>query len=217
LLGPSIPSLFPHHRNSNHRKEAQPCSLKRFAFISLTPVRRWTDRSHSSVLSAAQKVIRGRNLLSSPLNVAKQRADFIRSIPGFGSSEQQEKIKLALLRMAERRGNVREATGEEGETNTTESVIFKALYDGRLIEQLAGRVFAVYDDSSVDTASKVECDGITYLPISGDPCIEDNDLHLPKHLIEYGEERLLDEEIEDYLSKFCSAQACLRRRNGKTR
>jgi hypothetical protein len=112
------------------------------------------------------------------------------------------------------RGKLREiakqngiAVTEEAAGTETKQSIFAELSDGRLIEQLHKGVFAVYDGSTIEYASCVECDGVIYEPITGDPCIEDNDLHLPERLTEYGDERLLDEEVENYLSKFCDAPA----------
>jgi hypothetical protein len=83
------------------------------------------------------------------------------------------------------------------------------LSDGRLVEQLAGGLFAVYDPQSGSTATvhSIECGGITYVPVTDDPTITDNELHLPYQVSEYGNEKQLDEEIEEYLAYFCDAPA----------
>ena len=140
------------------------------------------------------------------LDRAKERSDFIKGLPGF-DDDQRGEISQALLQLADEHDSVCAAIDAEGEAGAAESVLFKKLPDGRLIEQLQGAKFAVYDGSAIEYATRVECDGTVYMPVTGDPCIEDNDLHLPERLTEYDEERLLDEEIETYLSMFCDAPA----------
>jgi DNA polymerase-1 len=140
------------------------------------------------------------------LNRLDHRSQFIKGL-FISDEDSRREINQAMIRLADRFDSVQSAVDDESEAGTSESVIFKELSDGRLIEQLDGGIFAVYDGSSVTNAKSIECRGVTYKPISGDPCIEDNDLHLPGRLTEYGEEKLLDEEIEDYLSKFCDAHS----------
>jgi DNA polymerase I-like protein with 3'-5' exonuclease and polymerase domains len=139
------------------------------------------------------------------LDKAEERAKFIKALDGLGDDE-RKLLHQALLTLADRFESVRAAVkGDEGEEEAAESVIFKALPDGRLVEQIAGGQFAVYDGTAVKYARRVEYDGGLIVPVSGDPFVEPNDLHLPSGLAEYGDERLLDEEVEDYLGRFCDA------------
>jgi DNA polymerase I-like protein with 3'-5' exonuclease and polymerase domains len=138
------------------------------------------------------------------LNRADHRSLFVKSLP-YEEDDDRAEIVKALQKLAARRDSTQKETLGKEPGKTEDSVLFKKLSDGRLIEQLHGGQFALYDGSAVEYVSSVECDGITYTPITGDPCIEDNDLHLPERLTEYDQERFLDEEIETYLATFCDA------------
>lgn len=142
------------------------------------------------------------NIIS--LDKSKDRREFISSLPGFNEIQRAE-IDQALINLADEYNRVCESISFDSEIETTKSVIFQELPDGRLIEQIHNGLFAVYNGASIEYSTRVECDNVTYLPIKGDPCIEDNDIHLPDHLTEYDKEEYLDQEIETYLATFCDA------------
>ncbi len=120
---------------------------------------------------------------------------------------QKEEIGKALLRLAARHRETRKVVKDDDHGEMVEYVTFKELSDGRLIEQINDGRFVIYDGSGVEYGARVDCDGVTYAPITGDPCVEDNDLHLPDQVSEFGDEAALDKQIEEYLARFCDAPA----------
>lgn len=134
------------------------------------------------------------------------RAKFVGSLTMFSDTEQQE-IGNRLLQSTDRFDRVQAAVEEEEENESNiEHVISKALPDGRIIEQVAGGVFAIYDPATkaVTYANEVECDGVTYQPLDDDFVLRGG-LQLPDRLIEYLDERSLDAEIEACIRRYCDA------------
>src|SRR5215813_8430695 len=78
------------------------------------------------------------------LNRFEHRKSFVKALAGY-DDEQQIQINHALLRLAGRRESVQAVTDDEEEDKAVEKVISKQLPDGRIIEQIAGCQFAVYD------------------------------------------------------------------------
>ncbi|MCI0389108.1 MAG: DNA polymerase [Acidobacteria bacterium] len=129
------------------------------------------------------------------LNSLPRRTAFARSIKGFDATERTT-IEEALLKLASRRSAVQEVI-EDKDDKPVEKVISKILSDGRIIEQVAGCQFAVYDPQrgEVTYSRKVETDEAVYRPLDDDFILKGG-LFLPASLIEYGDVATLDAEIE---------------------
>jgi hypothetical protein len=143
----------------------------------------------------------GRDVLD--LNRGDHRATFMKSLEGF-DADQRKQINQALLKLAGRRGNVRAAIDDEAEDKPVEKVISKILPDGRIIEQIAGGRFAVYDPErgTTDYSRKVEIDEAVYIPLD-DEFILRGGLFLPEQLKEFGDNvETLDAEIEACVHRY---------------
>lgn len=141
------------------------------------------------------------------INKMADRNRFVGVLNMFTEDERRE-VGNMLVQIAGRYERAQAAVEDDTEEKG-ESVIFKDLPDGRLIEQIAGGQFMVYDPQTATAtpANSVECDGVVYVPVTDDPTVADNELHLAYQLTEYHKEKYLDEEIEDYLAHFCDAPA----------
>lgn len=141
-----------------------------------------------------------RDVLS--LDRASDRAKFVSALNL--TDDESKAVTQSLVTLADR-FNSAFAAIEEGE-ESEERVIFKSLSDGRILEQIAGSRFAVYDpiEGEVYYQSSVSCGNITYLPLDDDFILQGG-LHLPDRLIEYYDERDLDAEIEACIRHYCDA------------
>lgn len=138
------------------------------------------------------------------LDSAKDRDAFIKAL-NLDSADEAEAVRRELLNLPERLKDF-ESQGGGAATRDVERVISKTLSDGRLIEQINGRRFAVYDPQSgtVTYAERVEAGGAAYLPLNDDFVVK-NGLHLPDGLTEYGDEKALLAEVEATLKRYCDA------------
>ncbi|MGH9847901.1 MAG: hypothetical protein ACREEM_55145, partial [Blastocatellia bacterium] len=136
------------------------------------------------------------------LNKSSDRTQFIKSPAGFDDG-QRTTINQTLLNLADRFESVQAAIEEETETETKQ-VIFAALPDGRLIEQIAGGQFAVYDSKAraVTYQRKVQTDAGVYEPLQDDFLLKGG-LFLPEQLQEYESDAALDAEIEAAINRYC--------------
>jgi DNA polymerase I-like protein with 3'-5' exonuclease and polymerase domains len=127
---------------------------------------------------------------------AGKRATFVKAL-AFDDALTKDATS-ALLRLADRCESVAAAT-EMAADGQTQAVSFRALSDGRLIEQLASG-FASYDGEAVSYCQAVEDEGITYRPLE-DSFISEGGLLLPDALLEYHDDRALNAEIESYIQR----------------
>lgn len=152
-----------------------------------------------------------RDVLS--LDKAADRAKFIKELDI--EDGQKKPTLMALLELADRFDSVRAAIEEEG-NGEAKQVVFADLLDGRLIEQVAGRTFAVYDSrrGEVTYQHNVECDAGVYTPLEDDFVLKGG-LFLPERLIEYGDDATLDAEIEACIDRYSDVSARERKLSGK--
>lgn len=143
--------------------------------------------------------ILGRNVIS--LDREKERSEFIKKLPDFDTQERKE-INQTLLQLADEYDRVVEAI-EDDEEKAVEKVISKILPDGRIIEQVAGGQFVIYDSTpgAVTYGRKIETDDAVYRPLDDDFILKGG-LFLPDRLIEYGDEAQLDSEIETCINRY---------------
>lgn len=137
------------------------------------------------------------------LDRAKERNDFIKALQGFDAKDVKE-IDQALKTLADEYERVSAAIdADEADDKPEEKVISKMLSDGRILEQLAGGTFAVYDPQKGDVtyARKVETDDAIYKPLDDDFILQGG-LFLPDRLIEYGDDATLDAEIEACINRY---------------
>jgi hypothetical protein len=138
------------------------------------------------------------------LDKAKERKDFIKALNGF-DDDQRTQIDQTLLKLADEYDSVCAAIeDEDDEDKPTLKVISKILPDGRVIEQVAGGQFAIYDPERGDVTygRKVEDDEAIYRPLDDDFVLRGG-LYLPETLIEYGDDATLDAEIEVCINRYC--------------
>ncbi|NOT64262.1 MAG: hypothetical protein HOP19_28940, partial [Acidobacteria bacterium] len=136
------------------------------------------------------------------LDKADDRAKFVKQL-NYAEAEART-VHKALLAMADRYDNVAAAIDDDEEGDgQPRQVIFKALADGRLIEQIAGGVFAVYDPSTraVTYSRKVKADEGEYRTLQDDFLMQGG-LFLPDKLTEYESEASLDAEIEACINRY---------------
>jgi DNA polymerase I-like protein with 3'-5' exonuclease and polymerase domains len=167
--------------------------------IECTPADR--DKVKLIARNGDAKTVLNRDVIS--LDKAKERADFIKGIQGF-DTEERKAIDQALKQLADRYDRVQAAIDEdEDEDKPNEKVISKILPDGRVIEQVAGGMFAVYDPTKGDISytRKVETDYAVYRPLDDDFILKGG-LFLPDRLIEYGDVKTLDAEIEACIHRY---------------
>lgn len=163
--------------------------------LELTPA----ERGKVCLVARNCASVLGRDLLS--LDKAADRAQFIKRLAL--DEDKQRTLDQTLLSLADRFESVKAAIDEDAETET-KHVIFAALPDGRLIEQIAGGLFAAYDPErgEVTYQRRVETDLTTYQTLQDDFLLKGG-LFLPERLIEYGDEATLDAEIEACISRYC--------------
>ena len=84
-----------------------------------------------------------------------------------------------------------------------DKVISKMLADGRVLEQIAGGQFAVYDPKTgkIEYGRKVETDDAIYRPLDDDFVLKGG-LFLPDRLVDYGDDVTLDAEIETCINRY---------------
>ncbi|MGH9755242.1 MAG: hypothetical protein ACREA2_20890 [Blastocatellia bacterium] len=137
------------------------------------------------------------------LNVAKDRIAFIKALDGFDDS-QREVINQALLQLADEYDRVCAAIEDDdiGDKPTVK-IISKMLDDGRILEQIAGGTFAVYDPQrgEVTYSRKIETDEAVYRPLDDDFILKGG-LFLPDRLVEYGDDATLDAEIDACIKRY---------------
>jgi DNA polymerase I-like protein with 3'-5' exonuclease and polymerase domains len=158
------------------------------------------ERGKARLVARNCASVLGRDVID--LDRVDHRAQFVKWLPDFDDGQRSE-IHQALLRLADRFDSVQAAIDDEDAGDKpTVKVISKMLDDGRILEQIAGGKFAVYDPQrgDVTTSSKVETDEAIYRPLDDDFILKGG-LFLPDRLIEYGDDATLDAEID----------ACIRR------
>lgn len=131
------------------------------------------------------------------------RAQFVKALANYDEGQRQE-IHQALLRLADRFDGVQKAiAAEDYDEKPVEKVISKILPDGRILEQIAGGQLAIYDPErgEVVYGRKVETDEAVYRPLDDD-FIARGGLFLPEKLIEYGDEKTLDSDIETCINRY---------------
>jgi hypothetical protein len=131
------------------------------------------------------------------------RTKFIKALPDYNDGQRQE-IGQALLRLADRFDTVQTASIDDGARDKpTIKTISKILDDGRIIEQVADCQFAIYtpDRGEVSYSRKIETDEAIYRPLDDD-FIARGGLFLPEKLIEYGDEKTLDADIESCINRY---------------
>jgi len=134
------------------------------------------------------------------------RAKFVASLPSLADDERNV-VTTTLIQLTDRFDRAQAAVEDEKDHESNiEHVISKALPDDRIIEQVAGGVFAIYDPATKDVtyAGEVECEGVAYRPLDDDFILRGG-LQLPDRLIEYLDERSLDAEIETCIRRYCDA------------
>ncbi len=137
------------------------------------------------------------------LDRAKERNDFIKALPNFNTQERNE-IDQMLKQLADEYDRVSAAIdADDAEDKPVEKIISKQLPDGRVIEQISGGTFAVYDPAqgAVTYERKVETDEAVYRPLDDDFILKGG-LFLPEHLIEYGDDAALDAEIDACIKRY---------------
>jgi len=137
------------------------------------------------------------------LDKAEDRSRFVKQL-NLDDTQQQVEVNRVLLALADRYDSVKAAIEEEeDDERVTKQAIFAALSDGRLAEQIAGGMFAVYDPERGETTyhRKVEDDLHLYETLQDDFVLRGG-LFLPERLIEYGNEASLDAEIEACISRY---------------
>jgi putative DNA primase/helicase len=114
------------------------------------------------------------------------------------TDDERKAVQQAMLKIADTPITPR----EDAPTSADERVMSKILSDGRIIEQLAGGKFAVYDPQTdtFDYAEFVEDAGVIYKPSENT-----GDMFLPDNLTEYGTEAELDRRIEEVYRRYCDA------------
>lgn len=139
------------------------------------------------------------------LNRPDDRAKFVKALPEFDES-QRKQIGQALLRLADELDLIPPMNAGEHTGKILEKAIYKALPDGRIIEQIGGAVFAVYDPKSEDLTytSRIETDEAIYQPLDDDFVLRGG-LSLPDRPIEYGSDHTLDAEIEACIRRYSDA------------
>lgn len=117
------------------------------------------------------------------------------------NDEQRKESNQTLIRLIDRLDKVKAVLDDDEEANG-EPLSFKALADGRIVEQIA-KGFAVYDPVTreVSYCQNIEFDDVTYQPINS-AFIDDGGLSLPTELSEYYDESKLDSDIETYLYRY---------------
>jgi hypothetical protein len=132
------------------------------------------------------------------LDSARDRDAFIKALK-LNSDDEAKAVQAALLAIDTKSIASLNVAAENA---TEERTMSKVLSDGRIIEQVAGLKFAVYD-STTDTftyAESIEDNGVTYKPSENT-----GDMFLPDALIEYGTEAELDRRIEEVYRRYCDA------------
>ncbi|MBL8189230.1 MAG: hypothetical protein JNK38_14575 [Acidobacteria bacterium] len=141
-----------------------------------------------------------RDLLN--LDKADERERFVKRLEL--DDEKQGSAHQALRSLADRFDSVQAAIeDEESEESETKQAIFADLTDGRLAEQIAGGLYAVYDTAKGEVTyhRKIQDDLNSYEPLQDDFVLKGG-LFLPERLIEYGDEASLDAEIESCINRY---------------
>jgi Bifunctional DNA primase/polymerase, N-terminal len=165
------------------------------------------DRGKVKLDARAGDLTLHRDVLS--LDREKDRKDFVKALDLKDEAMDRE-VHKALLEIGDQLGKTpKPQTGEEKDIRR---VISAELPDGRLIEQISGAQFAVYNPKTRDVVYKpqVEVDGVLYLPLN-DPMILTGDLHLPTALVPYTDEQTLVAEIEACIRRY----SCINDRDTK--
>jgi Bifunctional DNA primase/polymerase, N-terminal/Primase C terminal 1 (PriCT-1) len=177
--------------------QSDPISVKTLLDNSLT-LELWpADRERVKLKARSGNLTLHTDVIS--LDKAEDRKKFVKAL-GFNDEVMNGEVHKALLEMGDQLD--KKPKPKTGEEKDVRRVISAELPDGRLIEQIHGAQFAVYNPSTRDVVYKpgVELEGVLYLPLN-DPFILKGRLHLPAELVEYGDEKKLAEEVE----------ACIRR------
>lgn len=157
------------------------------------------ERGKVNLTARSDSTILHQDVLS--LKKAEDRDKFIKKLDLNNSG--QKEAQQALLKLGDEleKAPVINTAKEEVDVK---KVIFAPLSDGRLIEQIAGGKFAVYDsqDGSVGYESEIEADGVIYRPLDDDFLLKGG-VALPEKLTEYVDDKTLDAEIEEVLKRYC--------------
>jgi hypothetical protein len=144
---------------------------------------------------------------------AARRDKFIKQINDVVhlSNDEKKEIAAELINLADAADAIFTVGPEEktkkGQTEAVETT-FKVLTDGRIVEQIRGG-FAVYNPETKEheiTDSVEDADGITYTPNPDSLFSDEGGLHIADALTEYGTEKELITEIENYLLKYLDLQ-----------
>ncbi len=144
---------------------------------------------------------------------AARRDKFIKQINDVVhlSNDEKKEIAAELINLADAADAIFTVGPEEktkkGQTEAVETT-FKVLTDGRIVEQIRGG-FAVYNPETKEheiTDSVEDADGITYTPNPDSLFSDEGGLHIADALTEYGTEKQLITEIENYLLKYLDLQ-----------
>lgn len=151
------------------------------------------ERGKARLTARKAEELLHRDVLS--LDKAEDRAKFIKQLRLENEAEADEAHRT-LLTLAEQFETLPVPDEEDAAPLEERKVIFAALPDGRLIEQLAGSRFAVFDPDNGQWSycSKVEAAGIVYRPLDDDYVLKGG-LHLPERVTEYGDDAALDAAI----------------------
>ena len=132
------------------------------------------------------------------LDKRADRDEFIKALK-LSNEDEVNEAQAAMLKIADSPIAPREAAPVKAAEARAMS---KVLSDGRIIEQMAGGKFAVYDpqSDSFDYKESVEDGDVTYKPSENT-----GGMPLPEKLSDYGTEAELDAKIEEVYRRYCDA------------
>jgi DNA polymerase I-like protein with 3'-5' exonuclease and polymerase domains len=139
------------------------------------------------------------------LAAAADRDKFLRALELEDS--ERKVVRQAFIDLADRATSAASAVATEEKPDVKE-VGFIVLSDGRLAEQTL-RGFALYDPSAGTTeyTGRVASGDIVYMPLADDFLKAGGGMYMPSGVEEFGTEKDLDRDIEEYLRRFIDLPA----------
>jgi DNA polymerase I-like protein with 3'-5' exonuclease and polymerase domains len=139
------------------------------------------------------------------LAAAGDREKFLRALELEDS--ERKIVRQAFIDLADRATSAASAVATEEKPDVKE-VGFIVLSDGRIAEQTL-RGFALYDPSAGTTeyTGRIADGDIVYMPLADDFLKAGGGMYMPSAVEEYGSEKELDREIEEYLHRYIDLPA----------
>ncbi len=139
------------------------------------------------------------------LAAAVERDKFLKALEL--AEDERKLVRQSLVDLADRALSAASAVAPEAEPDVKQ-VGFIVLADGRIAEQTL-RGFALYDPSACTTeyTGRIADGDNVYVPLADDFLSASGGMYMPSCVEEYGSEKELDREIEEYLHRFIDLPA----------